>query len=88
MPRRREKELRCFCAGEPLLATYGVDKHGKLFVHVKIWKQKRIYGELVFEGGLVKIRCRNCLRWHNVVFGSRKAALSEGQAPEVTPSAS
>lgn len=79
---RHEKELRCFCRGEPLLATYGVDSRGKLFVHVKIFKQNRIYGELVFEGGTVKIRCRNCLRWHRVVFGKQSALLSEDQAPE------
>lgn len=83
MSRRREKELRCFCAGEPLLGTYGVDSRGKLFVHVKIWKQKRIYGELVFTGGVVKMRCRNCLRWHRVMFREDAATLSESRAPEV-----
>lgn len=80
--RVREKELRCFCRGEPLLATYGIDSKGKLFVHVKIYKQNRIYGELVFEGGVVKIRCRNCLRWHRVMFQEHAATLSEDQAPE------
>lgn len=80
--RTREKALRCFCRGEPLLATYGVDSRGKLFVHVKIYKQNRIYGEIVFESGTVKIRCRNCLRWHRVNFSSQKATLSEDQAPE------
>ena len=79
---RREKELRCFCRGEPLLATYGIDSKCKLFVHVKIYKQNRIYGELVFEGGIVKIRCRNCLRWHRVMFQEYAATLSEDQAPE------
>ena len=79
---RREKELRCFCRGEPLLATYGIDSEGTLFVHVKIYKQNRIYGELIFEGGIVKIRCRNCLRWHRVIFKEEAAALKEDQAPE------
>jgi hypothetical protein len=49
---------------------------------VKIYKQDRIYGELVFEGGIVKIRCRNCLRWHRVIFKEHAAALTEDQAPE------
>lgn len=83
---RHEKELRCFCRSEPLLATYGIDSKGQLFVHVKIYKQNRIYGELVFEGGVAKIRCRNCLRWHRVIFNSRSAALSEDQAPEAQAS--
>lgn len=77
-----EKELRCFCRGEPLLATFGVDSKGELFVHVKIYKQNRIYGELVFEGGVVKIRCRNCLRWHRVIFRPNGVTLSEDEAPE------
>lgn len=81
---RREKELRCFCRGEPLLATYGVDSRGKLFVHVKIYKQNRIYGEIIFEGGEVKIRCRNCLRWHRVIFHSKEAVLLEDEAPDTT----
>lgn len=79
---RPEKELRCFCRGEPLLATYGVNKTGDLFVHVKIYKQNRIYGEIVFEGGIAKIRCRNCLRWHRVVFRTNVVTLSEDEAPE------
>lgn len=74
---RREKELRCFCHSEPLLATYGIDGKGKLFVHVKIWKARRIFGELVIEGGIVKIRCRNCLRWHVVRINQHHATLQE-----------
>ena len=84
---RREHELRCFCNGEPLLATYGVDGKGKLFVHVKIWKQRRIFGELVIEGGVVKMRCRNCLRWHTVNIVGRKAELSPSTEPDSFPDA-
>lgn len=81
---RREKELRCFCRNEPLLATYGLDSRGELFVHVKIYKQNRIYGELVFEGGgSVRIRCRNCLRWHRVIFRKNEAALSEDKSTDI-----
>jgi hypothetical protein len=78
----KEKELRCFCSREPLLATYGVDHSGTLFVHVKIWKQRRIYGELVVEGGLVKLRCRECLRWHEVRIVQRRAVLHETSQEE------
>jgi hypothetical protein len=74
---RREKELRCFCSRTPLLATYGIDSRGKLFVHVKIWKQKRIFGELVVEGGVVRLRCRDCLRWHVVRIYQNQAVLAE-----------
>lgn len=86
--KKSSKELRCFCRGEPLLATYGVDSRGKLYVHVKIYKQNRIYGELVFEDGTVKIRCRNCLRWHRVIFKTQSASLKEdAQASEIGPRA-
>jgi hypothetical protein len=74
---RREHELRCFCSREPLLATYGVDSKGKLFVHMKVWKARRIFGESVIEGGVVKIRCRDCLRWHTVCIGQKSAFLEE-----------
>ncbi len=74
---RREKELRCFCSRQPLLATYGVDSRGKLFLHIKIWKARRIYGELVIEGGLVKIHCRDCLRWHKIRVIQNQAVLEQ-----------
>lgn len=72
---RREKELRCFCSRQPLLATFGIDDSGTLFVHVKIWKARRIFGELIMEGGPVKIRCRECLRFHTIHFHQKYASL-------------
>lgn len=77
--KRREKELRCFCGRTPLLATYGIDSKGKLFVHVKIWKARRIFGEIVVEGGVVRLRCRDCLRWHVVRIYQDQAILQETQ---------
>lgn len=73
---RREKELRCFCRHKPLLATYGLDSDGKLYIHVKIWKARRIFGELIIEGN-VKIRCRDCLRWHKIRVYNDQAVLRE-----------
>lgn len=70
-------ELRCICSRTPLLATYGIDEKGRLFVHIKIWKQRRIYGEIVAYGGPLKIHCRECFRWFTVAFGPTKASLSE-----------
>jgi hypothetical protein len=46
-------------------------------VHVKIYKAKRIFGELVIEGGVVKIRCRECLRWHTIRVYQDQAVLQE-----------
>lgn len=76
--RRTHNELRCFCARNPLLATYGLDEQSKVYIHVKIYKQGRIFGELVITGGAVKILCRECLRWHRIVIKSvGKAELVE-----------
>lgn len=78
----REKELRCFCNRNPLLATYGV-RRGKLFVHVKVYKQHRIFGEVFVEGGKVMLRCRECLRVHTVNITQDEAKLSESTLTEM-----
>lgn len=85
---RRTKELRCFCRGEPLLAMYGVDAQGQMFVHVRVYKQNRIYGEMVVNGvgSITKIKCRNCLRWYTIKFKGPNAELVEDSAPEVDAS--
>lgn len=78
MPRGSKNELRCFCARHPLLAVYGIDEKGKLYVHIKIWKQERLFGEMVITGGKVKIHCRECFRWHSVIIRQPgQAALKE-----------
>lgn len=79
--RRTSNELRCFCARSPLLATYGLDR-GKAYVHVKIYKQRRIYGEVLVTEGRVQLCCRECLRWHTVIFREPgTAALKPEQFP-------
>lgn len=80
----RKHELRCFCSRAPLLAIYGVDARGRTYVHVKIYKQRRVYGEIVHYGGEVKIKCRECLRWNVIVFVSPqrdRAVLRESPTP-------
>jgi len=66
------QELRCFCSREPLLALYGIDKDGQPYVHIKIYKQSRIFGEAIIKGGEVKLHCRECLRWHKIVIKAPK----------------
>lgn len=83
--RRTKNELRCFCRRAPLLATYGLDKHGKLYIHVKIYKQARIFGEVLVVEGTVKLHCRECLRWHKVVMRSSGAAELVEEADQREP---
>lgn len=79
-------ELRCFCNRQPLLATYGIDKQGQLYVHVRVYKQRRIFGEMLVVGGLVKLRCRECLRWHNVTMRQPNVAeLKETRSDPLLP---
>jgi len=59
-------EVRCHCRLRPLLAKCGLDDDGEPFVHVKVWKGKRLYTEVLATGGDVKIRCRECLRWQTI----------------------
>jgi len=69
-------DLRCFCSREPLLATYGIDKGGELYVHIKVWKQKKIFGNIIIKGGEVNLQCRECKRWQKVRIVGRQASLT------------
>lgn len=62
-----ELEVRCFCRRAPLLAICGRDeKNGEPFVHIKSARKDRINAEAVVTSGIVRIRCRDCLRWHTI----------------------
>lgn len=65
---RAEIELRCFCSRHPLLAKVGKDNLGDPFVHLRVYKAKRLYAEMVATAGVVRIRCRECLRWHLITI--------------------
>lgn len=80
-----KQQLRCFCSRKPLLAIWGNDEDGKPYIHVRIYKQGRIFGDVVFTGGEVRICCRECVRWHRIVFVAgqdSKAQLEQTSVPE------
>jgi hypothetical protein len=79
---RTHNELRCFCSRRPLLAVYGLDKDRHLYVHVRIYKQQRIFGEVIITDGTVRLHCRECLRWHKVII---KQPNSLGLIEETDP---
>lgn len=66
---------------------YGLDVRGRLYVHVKIYKQRQVCGEILVTDGVVKIICNECLRWHQVnVIQPNKAELEQIPTPvEVKP---
>lgn len=60
------------CSRKPLLATFGIDDRGRIYLHIKVFKSQganrppRIFGEAVFRGGEAQLHCRECLRWYTV----------------------
>lgn len=83
-----QAEIRCYCSRKPLLGLYGVDEQGHLYVHVKVYKAGRIFGEVITsgDGATAKIRCRECERWFSIVIHETKAPqILEIQDPTVGP---
>jgi hypothetical protein len=74
---RTKSQLRCFCSRKPLLAVYGVDERGRTYVHCRVYKQSRVYGDWIAYGGETSILCRECLRWHIIKFTHDKTAVLE-----------
>lgn len=73
---RHDNEIRCFCARRPLLGVYGRDADGKLFIHIKVYKQSRLYAEIFVDGDATcRIRCRECLRLQKVKIVSGRPLL-------------
>lgn len=63
---------------------YGLDAKGRTYVHIKVYKQRRIYGESIHYNGEVKIKCRECLRWNIIIFvnpNKDRAVLRESTTP-------
>lgn len=66
MSEKTKNELRCFCLRRPLLAFYGHGENGEPYVHQKVHKQGRVFGESIFRSGTVEIKCRECYRWTKI----------------------
>lgn len=72
-------EIRCHCYHKPLIGICGVDEFGRGFVHIRIYKRDRVFGEVVSTGGVTKIRCRECYRWTRIHLRTQTV---EHDAPE------
>lgn len=86
MQPRTGNPLRCGCSRQPLLAYYGVDEKGKPYLHVKAYKGRRIFVEIVTTSGDISIKCRECFRWYTVVIPTdgKQAHLKETDPPAVS----
>lgn len=79
-------DIRCFCSRSPLLGIYAVGEDGKPFIHVKVWKQGRLYAEMVVRGDAeLSMKCRECFRWYTIFIrtDNRQPQIVEIQQPEV-----
>jgi hypothetical protein len=79
------RPIRCsFCVRRPLIATYGLDENRKPFIHIKVYKQKRIFANVVATGGPVHLQCRECNRWLRINFVRyREVRMREVEAKDV-----
>jgi hypothetical protein len=70
-------ELRCFCRQQPLLAVYGYSIRYGPYVHIKVYKQRRLFGEVVVTGtgSRCELTCRDCLRHHVVTISGKRVAF-------------
>lgn len=65
MPER--DEVRCFCQHRTLLGKVARDPEtGAPCLHVKMTASGRTAREMVILSGTVKLKCRDCTRWHTV----------------------
>lgn len=70
------EQIRCFCSRKPLLAMYGKGEDGEPYIHILVYKQRRIYGDIHIDGDAnCRIRCRECLRVHRIRIITRRRRL-------------
>jgi hypothetical protein len=77
-----KKPIKCFCSRKPLLAMFGVDEDGLLYIHVKWYKGDKIYGEILARGGVVSLKCRDCFRWYKIFINQNLPSLVQTEAPQ------
>ncbi|ANA87246.1 hypothetical protein PBI_KAMPE_12 [Gordonia phage Kampe] len=53
------------------MGYYGLDTNNKPYVHVKVYKGERVYGEWFMQDGTVHMRCRDCFRFTKISFVNR-----------------
>jgi len=91
-----EKDIRCpLCVmpedfeypddwKPPLLATYGFDEKGRLYVHIRSYKAKSVRSEVFIRGGEVTLKCPRCLKYNTVRIVSHKPVLDRARRPDIS----
>lgn len=59
-------DLRCGCPHRTKLGEWGRNAEGAAYLHIRIFKGGRIFGEVLATSGTVTVLCRDCGRWMTV----------------------
>lgn len=63
----KAKRIECFCSRHPLLAMFlADDSSGRPVIWVKTIKNGHISTEVILTVGSIRVRCRECLRFHRI----------------------
>ena len=72
-------DLRCTCSTRPLLGR-AIILDERWMLHVKVFKRGVVYGEMIVESGVVRIRCRACSRWYTVRIKREKPPVLDSSS--------
>lgn len=77
---KTKHRLTCTCNLKPLLAMWGVDENGNAYLHVRVYKQDRVYAE-VYTIDPIMLYCRACGMWWNINVRNAKDRMKPVDKP-------
>ena len=85
MKDKAEGEVRCpVCEASPLLATYGFDEKGRLYLHVKVYKARSVKADVFIRGGEVTLKCTRCMKYNTVRIVDHRPVLNRTRRPVIS----
>lgn len=73
-------DLRCACPRHTKLGVYGRNARGEAYLHIRVHKGDRVFGEIVTTAGVVTVLCRDCGRWTSVRIHAPEVAVERDVA--------
>jgi hypothetical protein len=79
-------QLKCICPTKRTLARYGIDEKDNLYLHIKVYKQRRVFAQLVINApAKLRIQCPACGRWHGIVMRDDRPHMTDSTRPKYIP---
>lgn len=72
--------LRCTCNLKPMLAMWGKDENDNAYVHVRVYKQDRMYAE-IYTIEPIMLCCRACETWWYINIRNNKDKMKPVDKP-------